>query len=402
MIEWLSTFLPESAPLIAGALGFVLTWFLLPVIIYVSHSKGLVDKPLGPRKLHLRLTPNLGGLAFYFSLVTIFFLSGYAQQPWTPYFFAGLTVLMSSGVKDDISVLSAKTKLFIQIGAVAALIFFGNVYITDLGGVFGFNEINHWAGMSLTGFTMIVVINAYNLIDGIDGLAGSVGLIALLFFGGWFWYVGYTSYAVLALIGVGSLGAFLRYNFQPATIFMGDTGSQVIGYLLAFFAVSFVKIGVITPVEVPFQNIIPILVLSVLIVPLYDTLRVFILRIFKKSSPFKADRLHVHHQLLDMGFTHRTVCSIIVFLNLSIIGLTLALREFQVNGLLAIVLGVSVILFPTMGIKRKIFRKMGMQFPSARHINILKKKYGVQSKSFDDNKVKKESSSDNDWDQVAV
>ncbi|HEX6981559.1 MAG TPA: MraY family glycosyltransferase [Balneolaceae bacterium] len=367
------TLIKQFIPLLAGAGAFLITYLVIPVIIDISHLKHLCDDPADQRKLHKQATPNLGGIAIFAAIFVSFAVSGYAMESWSPFLAAGLTILFFSGIKDDILVISPLKKLLLQICAIAALALGGGLIITDLGGVFGFHEIPLWAGAILTFFTMAVVVNAYNLIDGVDGLAGGTGVIVSLFFGWWFWQAGMMAHAVLAITLTGSLLAFLKYNFQPASIFMGDTGSQIVGFLLAFFAVSFVKAGVAGGVDgiAPFTNIVPVLVLSVLIVPLYDTLRVFLVRAFNGKSPFRPDRSHVHHQLLDMGFTHRTCCYVIYGFNISILGLTMLLAGMEINLLFSVVLLTTMVLFPTVNIKRRLLNKFGMQIPGRPHLKLI-------------------------------
>lgn len=367
-------------PFIVGAFSLVVTYIVLPVIIRISHRKGLFDSPAGFRKVHKHATPNLGGVGIFAAVMITFSVSGYATELWVPYLMAGLMILFFSGIKDDIMVISPLKKLTLQCLAIAAIIFGGDLVITDLGGVFGYNEIPYLAGAVLTFFTMIVVINSYNLIDGIDGLAGGIGVIASLSLGAWFWWAEMVPEAVVAFVLAGSLLAFLWYNFEPASIFMGDTGSQVVGFLLAFLAVSFVSKGVTSPAAVPFQPAVPVLVLSVLIVPLYDTLRVFIMRVARGKSPFKPDRLHVHHQLLDLGLSHKATCYVIYAFNAAILGLSLLLSSYlSINMLLGFVLLTAVVVFPTLRIKRRLLQKAGIKLPSARHIHILERKYGISS-----------------------
>lgn len=358
-----SSVIETYTPLIIGTGAFIITYFLIPVIIRVSHKKNLCDDPgIDHRKLHIHATPTLGGVAMFAAVVVAFYSSGYAFQTWAPYLVAGLTVLFFSGVKDDIYTISPLKKLLLQIFAVAILMGGGGLLITDLGGVFGIRQIPYLTGIGLTLFTMVVVINAFNLIDGIDGLAGGVGIITSTFFAWWFWQAGMSAHAVLAISLACSLLAFLRFNFSPASIFMGDTGSQIIGFILTFFAVSFVKTSSESLLYIPLEEIAPVLVLAVLIVPLYDTLRVFLVRVLRKTSPFQPDRLHLHHQLLDMGFSQRVTCYIIYCFNITVIALAIAFQHLSINALLAVVLGSAVALFPTVNLKRGILTKLGMKF----------------------------------------
>lgn len=360
-------------PLLVCIGAFLVTYSIIPVIIDVSYLKHLCDDSKDPRKLHTHSTPNLGGVAIFAAIFVVFALSGYALQTWSPYLAAGLTILFFSGIKDDILVISAWKKLMLQIIAVAALVWGSGLVISDLGGVFGFHEIPLWAGAALTFFTMVVIVNAYNLIDGIDGLAGGIGVIVASFFSWWFWQADMMAHTVIALTVTGSLLAFLRYNFQPASIFMGDTGSQIVGFVLAFLAVSFVDAGLAEENVgiVPLQNAIPVLALSVLIVPLYDTLRVFMVRAFTGQSPFQPDRRHIHHQLLDMGLSHQASCFVIYSFNITIIGLTVLLAYMEVNALLTVMLFATMILFPTVRIKRRLLSLFGIKMPRVSYLKLI-------------------------------
>jgi UDP-N-acetylmuramyl pentapeptide phosphotransferase/UDP-N-acetylglucosamine-1-phosphate transferase len=346
--------------------------------------KHLFDDPTDKRKLHLSATPTLGGMAIFGGIFLAFTLSGYALVDWFPYLAAGLLILFFSGLKDDILVISPLKKLLFQITAVVILMGGSDLVITNLGGMFGFRQIPLTAGVPLTVFAMIVILNAYNLIDGIDGLAGGIGVIASSLFGWWFFEAGMMSHAVLSFAITGALLAFLRYNFQPASIFMGDTGSQIVGYLLGFLALSKVQHGLAAGAgSVPFQEIMPVLVLSTLIVPLYDTLRVFIARLVNGQSPFKADRRHVHHQLLDMGLSHRASCYVIYTFNIAIVSLVMGLSSWvvDINNLFGIMLLTTVVMFPTFRLKRKILSMVGVEMPSAQRIKFIERKFGVSPKS---------------------
>jgi hypothetical protein len=151
---------------------------------------------------------------------------------------------------------------------------------------------------------------------------------------------------------------------------MGDTGSQIVGFLLAFFAVAFVSTGVTAEQNVPLHDIIPVLVLAVLIVPLYDTLRVFIIRALRGDSPFHADRLHIHHELLDMRCSEKVTCSVIYGINIAIIVLTIFLPAMNINLLFGVVILSAVVLFPTNQFKRKALRRLGIRFSSKKSAEI--------------------------------
>src|SRR5699024_2906324 len=198
------TFLTPYIPLLSGLVAGIITYLLIPGIIRICYQRHLCDDPSqNHRKLHLHVTPTLGGVAIFAAVFFTFMVSSYAFQRWVPSLAAGMIILFFSGIKDDVYTISALKKLILQIIAVALIIMPDGFVITNLGGVFGFYQISYWAGFLLTVFTMIVVINAYNLIDGVDGLAGGVGLIACSFFGWWFWQAGMTAHAVLAIVLAG-------------------------------------------------------------------------------------------------------------------------------------------------------------------------------------------------------
>jgi UDP-N-acetylmuramyl pentapeptide phosphotransferase/UDP-N-acetylglucosamine-1-phosphate transferase len=362
--------LSQLMPFIAGIGAFLITYLLIPSIIRICYERHLCDDPaINHRKLHLHATPTLGGVAIFAAVFITFMISTYTFQKWVPFLAAGLIILFFSGIKDDIAVISPLKKLILQIAAIMLVIVPNGLVISNLGGVFGIHQIPYWGGILLTAFTMIVVTNAYNLIDGVDGLAGGVGFIACTFFAWWFWQAGMMTESVLAITLAGSLIGFLWYNFSPASIFMGDTGSQIIGFLLGFLAVSLVSKGVASASSVPFRHAVPVLVLAVLIVPLYDTLRIFIIRVLKMKSPFHPDRLHIHHQLLDTGFNHKGTCFVIYGFNLAIIALALLLPQMNINMMLGIVLLSAILLFPTYRLKRNVLKYFGVIISAKKDIN---------------------------------
>ncbi|RYD82526.1 MAG: undecaprenyl/decaprenyl-phosphate alpha-N-acetylglucosaminyl 1-phosphate transferase, partial [Sphingobacteriales bacterium] len=222
------------------------------------------------------------------------------------YFVAAAVVIFFLGLKDDILIISASKKFIGQLIAAGILIRYGGVEITNMHGLFGIYEIPQFASVILSFFTIIVITNSFNLIDGVDGLAGSLGLLTTLIFGVYFYNIGQLTYAVMAFAMAGSVLSFLIYNFSPAKIFMGDTGSLLLGLVNSILVIKFINTSSLTGgvVDIP---AIPAIGFAILMVPLFDTLRVFGLRILDRRSPFSPDRNHVHHFLLDLGFSHRQI-----------------------------------------------------------------------------------------------
>lgn len=295
-----------------GVLSFFIACFLsivaIPVIINLSNLLNLTAKP-GFRSSHASATPTLGGIAIFASTLISFFLWPHADEVRDANIASlsvvGLTILFFLGLKDDILALDPTKKLLIQICASLSLIVMGDFKVDYLYGIFDWYFIPDWISIPLTVLIFIALINAINLIDGIDGLAGGISLIAGIVLGIWFMIKEHYVFACLAYSMSGALLGFLRFNFSKTSkIFMGDTGSLVVGFLLSLFCVQFLRLNVSTRHnEDAFVNA-PIVLLVILIVPVFDTLRVFIVRLMKGGSPFVADRNHMHHLLIDNGLNH--------------------------------------------------------------------------------------------------
>lgn len=325
--------------LISGALSFLITFFAIPVIIQVARQKKMFDEP-DERKVHKMVIPTLGGLGIFAG----FILATLLGVPWGSaefqYFVAAAVVIFFLGIKDDILVLSPAKKFIGQLVAGGIIIIFGGVQITSMHGFLGIEEIPRLASIILTLFTVIVITNSFNLIDGVDGLAGSLGLITAILFGSYFLYVGQMMFAVMAFSLAGSLVGFLIYNFSPAKIFMGDTGSLLIGLINSIMVIKFINLAGTPNSKLPLEAA-PAIGFAILIVPLFDTLRVFGQRILDRRSPFSPDRSHVHHFLLELGFSHKMVTFLCVGANIALIILTLALRSLGTTVAIGVLLSVS-------------------------------------------------------------
>ena len=324
--------------LLSAALAFLITFFAIPIIIQVAKDKKLFDEP-DERKVHKNVIPTLGGLGIFagFIIATLMGVpSGIASE--LQYFAAAATVIFFLGIKDDILVLSASKKFIGQLIAAGIIIKFGGVQITDMHGFLGVHEIAHIPSIILSIFTIIVITNSFNLIDGVDGLAGSLGLLTTLVFGAYFFYAGQLTYAVMAFALAGSTIGFLIYNFSPAKIFMGDTGSLLLGLINSILVIKFINVAGNPASNQMYIDSAPAIGFSILMIPLFDTLRVFGLRILDRRSPFSPDRTHVHHFLLDLGLSHRMVTLTCVGVNMSFIALAFFLRHMGTTTVLGILL----------------------------------------------------------------
>jgi len=325
--------------LLSFAFAFMITFFAIPIIIEVARRKKLFDEP-DERKVHKMVIPTLGGLGIFGGFILATLLAAPVGSRELQYFAAAAIVIFFLGIKDDILVLSAAKKFIGQLIAAGIIIKFGGVQISNMHGFFGINTIPHLASIVLTLFTIIVIINSFNLIDGVDGLAGSLGLLTAMVFGAYFYYAGQLLYAVMAFSLAGSLIGFLIYNFSPAKIFMGDTGSLLIGLINSIMVVKFINIADSPAVSFPLEAA-PAIGIAILIVPLFDTLRVFALRIFKRRSPFSPDRNHVHHFLLELGFSHTKITLLCVGTNIGFILLAFFLRSLGTTVVISFLLAIS-------------------------------------------------------------
>ncbi|HMH33780.1 MAG TPA: MraY family glycosyltransferase [Puia sp.] len=300
------------------AISFTVTFLAIPVIITVAEMKKLFDVP-DARKVHQSAITPLGGIGIFAGfvfgcLLTVNFKSSFEFQ----YFIAASLVIFFLGLKDDILVISPIKKFIGQVLTAFLIIYYGRIQIRSMHGFFGIQELPEMFSLILTYFAVIVIINSFNLIDGVDGLAGSLGLMSSVLFGVYFLNVDMPSYYILAFSLAGSLLAFLIFNFQPAKIFMGDTGSLLIGAVNAILVIKFINTASDTDVVFPVASS-PAIGFTILMIPLLDTLRVFAIRIFKRRSPFSPDRNHIHHLLLDRGFSHRAITLILVAINLGLV-----------------------------------------------------------------------------------
>lgn len=312
--------------LLSIAISFTITFLAIPAVINVAEMKKLFDMP-DARKVHNAPITPLGGLGIFAGFIFGCLLTTHFNESTEiQYFIASTLVIFFLGLKDDILVISPIKKFIGQVLAAFIIIYYGNIQIHSMNGFLGIHQLPEMFSLLLTYFAVIVVINSFNLIDGVDGLAGSLGLLSTVIFGTYFLRIGMPSYAVLAFSLAGSLLAFLIFNFQPAKIFMGDTGSLLVGTVNAILVVKFINVADTSAVSFPISAS-PAVGFTILMIPLLDTLRVFGIRILHRRPPFSPDRNHIHHLLLDRGFSHRAITLTLVCINLIMIGIVFALRS---------------------------------------------------------------------------
>ena len=324
---------------LAALWALLIAAFAVPSIIYVAHLKNLFDAP-NSRSVHKMPTPRLGGvavLAGFLSSLTIFAPLANGVQ----YLLAGCLLLFFVGLKDDLVTVSVAKKFVGQLLATGVVMLMADVRITSFQGILGIGTLPIGLSYGLTFVAIVGITNAINLIDGLDGLAGTIVLIISGTLGYYFYRYGgesFGNYAFVAVCLLGGILGFLRYNFHKANIFMGDTGSLVCGFIVSVLAIQFIEMGNV-PGQ-PLSGASPAVALGILFVPLFDTCRVFLLRMLAGKSPFAPDKNHIHHRVLALGFSQ---IATVLLLGLLQVVVVLSVVNFAYLGSLPLIGGLVVL-----------------------------------------------------------
>lgn len=353
--------------LMSLALAFGTTFYGLPALIHIANEKRLFDFP-DERKVHHTPIPALGGLAIYAGFITSFLLTvifsggNYVFQ----YFVAASVIMFFIGLKDDLLTVAPIKKFLGQILAAALLVFKGGLVIPSMEGLFGIYELQPVTSQLLSVATIVVIINAFNLIDGVDGLAGTLAIVSTSFFAIYFAVNGDFAYACMATSMVGAIAAFLIFNYSPARIFMGDTGSLLVGLANAALVLRFIQSAETAPVW-PIASAAAV-GFAILFVPLFDTLRVFSYRIIHGIPPFTPDRNHIHHILMRFGWSHLKITLVLGLTAAICIGAAISLQHFGTSLVLITMLATAFILVGAIIWKYHALVKRQMQdsFPRIR------------------------------------
>ncbi len=326
--------------------SFAVTFLLLPKIIGIVTFKRLMDNP-NLRSSHTIQTPSLGGIAFYIVIVLgLYFLRPLDHADKAMAMIPGLLILFIIGLKDDLVVLGPLTKIFAQITAISFVLIHPDFHIRDLHGFLGIHAVSTYVTIPLAAFIMLSIINAFNLIDGIDGLAAIVGIIIFTVMGILFYFLDLEFFLGISFLMVGTLLAFLRFNLSShKKIFMGDTGSLLIGFIIACAVIRFFAVPSVQLQKLPiYLENLPLVVMAILVVPFFDTARVFTIRIMNKRSPFSADRNHIHHILIDfLKLSHKQASMTIGAVNILFITIFILLST-SVNNYTMLAITVFVLL----------------------------------------------------------
>ncbi|WP_035726580.1 glycosyltransferase family 4 protein [Eisenibacter elegans] len=320
--------------------AFVISYVMIPALIRIAEEKQLYDTPDNERKRHLVHIPNLGGVAIFAgALATITLLADQSTAAFL-HLLAALLILFFAGIKDDIFPLSPSKKFAAQLIAVIIIVWRADIRLTGFYGFLGIEELPYMLSLLFSGFVVLVIINAFNLLDGINGLAAGIAFWVLAVLGAIFYLWNLTPWLTLMAATAGACVAFLVFNFQNR-IFMGDTGSMFIGAICAVGTIVFINEADARQ-WLP-TGYIPVFAFFLLGLPLFDTLRVFAWRLFVlKRSPFRGDRNHLHHLLIDTGHTHIQASFILYGLHLLWLGLAYCAKDYAPGWVLLLLLGVAL------------------------------------------------------------
>ena len=299
--------------------SFIVSYLVIPRIISIVRIKNLMDKP-NQRSSHKEKTPTMGGVAFFASLLSsLYFLQVYDSHKLGLSLVIGLLILFYIGIKDDLVGVSPRTKIIGQMLSFIFVMDSDELSITSLNGFLGFYELPLWISYFLGIFIIISIVNAYNLIDGINGSASMVGIMIFSIFSYIFYQTEDYYFVLLSISSIGCLTAFLRYNISKKnSIFMGDTGSLLIGFVIGVCTLRFLNLPIerLSMANINYYNKF-VLVFIILYIPFVDTMRVFLIRILKHRSPFFADRNHIHHIMIDyMMLSHIQASLLLALFNL--------------------------------------------------------------------------------------
>jgi UDP-GlcNAc:undecaprenyl-phosphate/decaprenyl-phosphate GlcNAc-1-phosphate transferase len=349
-------FLDYKFALLCLITAFIVTLLAIPPIISLIKRYKLYDMP-NSRKEHLLPIPTMGGIAIVGGMITSLLL-------WFPFsnelgqiaFFFSIAALFGLGIMDDLKDLSAKYKFVVQIG-LAALIAISGIRITSFDGLFGITELPLSAQYSFTILAIVGITNAFNLIDGIDGLAGGLSFMSLITLGLFLTISGDANTALVAFALAGGVLAFLYFNFNPAKIFMGDTGSLILGFVIAVLCIRLLQVNVFAPNAVLTHA--PMFVLGIVMIPVFDTLRVFAIRIWRGQSPFVADKTHIHHLLTNSGFSHVFATRVICFVHAFILIEVYLLQNMRQELTLLFLVSFMILIILILKHSRLLFRSPG-------------------------------------------
>lgn len=346
--------------LLPFVIAFIATKWIFPKALNIALVKNIVDNP-NARKLQRTPVPILGGLTIFFGM-TMGIASAIMQGDYVDIFpvLVSMILILIIGTIDDIIDLTPSFRFLIEIMIVLVLIFSSGASLNDFHGLWGFWEVPMWFSLMLTIVAAVGMINAINLIDGVDGLSSGFCIMASSLFGIMFYFAGNGSMLVLAAVAIGALIPFFFHNVfgRTSKMFIGDGGTLLMGIILSTFVIRTLTHGTSCASLDPNLGLIPFTI-SVMSIPVFDTLRVMSIRILRGKSPFSPDKTHLHHLFIEMGFSHiGTTVSILSFNTLIVVCWWLSYRlgcsvEWQLYIVLILALTLTFVFYKFMKIQQR-------------------------------------------------
>jgi len=353
LIELWGKFEQISVLTLIFMVSFIVTYVLIPALIKFANRKQLFDKP-DERKIHTKKISSLGGVAIILGfLASSLFWLKLGFFAFESFFLISLIILFLLGLIDDMKQLSPKIRFLGQILA-GLIISTTGLRIESLHGVLGVYELSPFFQYVFSLFLIVGVINALNMIDGIDGLAGGLSVIVFAFFAFLFIIQYEWVFASICISFSASILAFLRYNFNPAKIFMGDSGSLVLGFVLTISGIKLISVNTLEQPILGYSESL-ILVFGALVLPVYDTLRVFSVRLLNKKSPFYPDNNHIQHLILKAGYGHKKTALVLYGINIILLASSYFLMTYQAGFSVLFLIIETVVLYELLVIKKLVF-----------------------------------------------
>jgi UDP-N-acetylmuramyl pentapeptide phosphotransferase/UDP-N-acetylglucosamine-1-phosphate transferase len=349
--------------------AFVIGIITLPEIIKVIMGREVFDSP-GGRKIHVGNIPTMGGAAVFvgFTLSALIWVPS-ADFGTFKYLFFALVLLAFTGIRDDMVALSSLNKFIIQLLAACVVVGLGGISIGSLY-TLGIDIVfPEWLGFAISVFVIVGLTNSFNLVDGIDGLAASIALVCILFLGVWFYMTGFTNIALICASMCGAVLAFICFNWHPAKIFMGDTGSLFIGFFCSVILITFLNKNETLPVNEMYRISNSVSLAMVLFIyPIFDTARIMMIRMSQRRSPFSPDKLHIHSLLLRLGLKHYQIAIFVNIFSIVAIFVCLMLDKY-IPDFVFILIGLILCFFISNFITRRVSK-----FKSTRKNIAIKKR----------------------------
>lgn len=329
--------MPPSLPpyillIMATIASFIISIYAVRKTIFITTRMKVYDVPDKIRKIHGDGIPSLGGIGIFtgYLIVAVFFWP--RHHYFMPAILSSSVLLFFTGIYDDLANMSPPKKLIAQVLASLITTYFADLSLAPFCSAFGLGTLPYWADIVVTTLAGTFFINVFNFIDGIDGLASTLAILYLAVLGVFFAISGHVAIAGITFALLGATAGLLYYNFAPAKIYMGDTGSMFLGFTIFCFSMLFAKwcsTGELyyAAIRIHGDTQALVLLIAMLFIPVYDGLRVFIIRMSKGSSPLKADRKHLHYYLLDAGYTHPQAVIAISLTNIAVIALAYFLQD---------------------------------------------------------------------------